>query len=477
MARKSQDDYDGVIYEPSDYIDPKRNRSSGGRQSSSRSNASARRAAPKSQFTLFYILTLIAAVTLCIVIFLVVFNSASNRNNSGLPMPPVTGGIAPPSNAQDNDFPVAIEETTMLLGFIQDITTSDHQVRVLDIENGVVLTLTADATTALTSRYGRVMLFSEFRAGDMVDVSFTRRTNVLRSMSISSDSWEHRNVQDIRVDVVNQTLTHSNNTYRFGRGFMVRYNNEPYSIANVKPIDVVTIRGHLDTVWAVDVIRSHGTLMLVGRDEIMDGRLEIDTDMFVMLDQFEPEGRDLVEGERRLVITGSNIEPFVKLVQINPGEATTVDLADAQLRSGILRLTVNEPFYTLYIGGELTSTSEPIVLPYGTHRVRIERDGFEPWEEEIEVRSPTADLNVALQPIHRTARLLISTEPTGARIFVNEAFVGTAPATALVDQGLNTVRTEMEGYLSISIPVEVATNEHRMIIELQRTGANSDFIP
>jgi hypothetical protein len=29
MAKKSQDDYDGVIYEPSDYIDPKRNRNSG----------------------------------------------------------------------------------------------------------------------------------------------------------------------------------------------------------------------------------------------------------------------------------------------------------------------------------------------------------------------------------------------------------------------------------------------------------------
>ena len=478
MAKKSQNDYDGVIYEPSDYIDPRRSRRSGGAKSGNVQKgavktAAARKPAPQSQFTIFYILTLVAAVTLCIVIFLVVFTARSN--NGGVIQPPSNGSTA--MTDPDNQ-PVAIEETTTFIGFIQEVVPSANQIKVLDIDTGVISTLTADATTTLTSRFGQAMLFSEFREGDMIDVSFTRRTNVLRSMGISSDSWEHRQVKDVRVDVANQTLSYGSETYKFGRGFMVRYRDEPYSISNVKPIDTVTIRGYKNTVWAVDIIRSHGTLVIVGKDEIIDGHVEIDTDVFTMLDSFE--AMDLVEGERRLVIKGANVEPFVKLITINPGEVTTVDLAaeaQLQLRSGVLLLTVSEAFYTLIVNGELKSTNEPVVLPYGAHQIRIEKDEFEPWEETIEVNSPTVDLNARLERIYKIARLLVSTEPEGADIYVDNVFVGRSPVNVPVDMGVHTVMPRLDGYISVTVPVDVRTNEHRMTIELQRRNPGVDIMP
>jgi hypothetical protein len=254
---------------------------------------------------------------------------------------------------------------------------------------------------------------------------------------------------------------------------MVRYNGEPYSVANVKPINEVTIRGHKDTVWSVEVLRSHGTLVIVGMEDIIDGHIEIDTEVFKMLDEFEP--MDLVEGERRLVIKGTNIEPFVELVQINHGEVKTVNLADVQLRSGVLQLTVNEPYYTLTINGEIQSTTEPIVLPYGEHLIRVEKDEFEPYEETIDVSAPTATLNVTLQRIFRIARLMVTTEPSGADIYVDNVFVGRSPVNVPVDMGVRTVMPRLDGYISVTVPVDITTNEHRMTIELQRRNSGGDF--
>jgi hypothetical protein len=115
----------------------------------------------------------------------------------------------------------------------------------------------------------------------------------------------------------------------------------------------------------------------------------------------------------------------------------------------------------------LRSTAEPITLQYGTHVVRVERDDFEPWEEEIEIRSPTVDVNVVLQRIHRIARLIISTEPSGATIFVNGVSFGQSPVNVPVDMGVHTVRTELEGYVSITIPVNVDIAELRQTYVLQ----------
>ena len=63
MAKKSREDYDGVIYEPSDYIDLRRNRRPSGannvRSTPGGNNAPAamRKKSSQSQFTIFYILT------------------------------------------------------------------------------------------------------------------------------------------------------------------------------------------------------------------------------------------------------------------------------------------------------------------------------------------------------------------------------------------------------------------------------------
>jgi len=43
--------------------------------------------------------------------------------------------------------------------------------------------------------------------------------------------------------------------------------------------------------------------------------------------------------------------------------------------------------------------------------------------------------------------------------------------------GLHTVRTQMDGFISLTSPVHVETSEHRVTFELRRRNLDIDLIP
>jgi len=81
----------------------------------------------------------------------------------------------------------------------------------------------------------------------------------------------------------------------------------------------------------------------------------------------------------------------------------------------------------------------------GLHTVGVttredQEEGIPPKETQIYIQEPIPP------PPAGKATLYIMTEPTGARVYVNDQLVGQSPVTVTVDPGVYDIRAELKGY-------------------------------
>ncbi|MEA3313781.1 MAG: PEGA domain-containing protein [Caldisericota bacterium] len=91
----------------------------------------------------------------------------------------------------------------------------------------------------------------------------------------------------------------------------------------------------------------------------------------------------------------------------------------------------------------------------GKYKLSIKKDGYTPYEEEIEtIKGETTNRKITLKKADTF--LTIDSVPTGANLYINNVLVGTTPHTAIdIEPNIYEVRVEKDGYLPFSTTVEV----------------------
>jgi hypothetical protein len=114
---------------------------------------------------------------------------------------------------------------------------------------------------------------------------------------------------------------------------------------------------------------------------------------------------------------------------------------------------------TLRVDGDILGTvpSSPTIEP-GRHQVSIEREGFEPFAQWVELNSgQTITLNVSLTAITlEQGTLLIAGAVSGAQVSVDGRPRGNTPAIVEIEPGQHLVEVRAEGYEPFSQTVTVA---------------------
>ncbi len=92
----------------------------------------------------------------------------------------------------------------------------------------------------------------------------------------------------------------------------------------------------------------------------------------------------------------------------------------------------------------------------GTHLVELRRDGYQVYQVQAVVEANRrTEVSTTLEPVPPVGRLSLSSEPSGARVYLDGAERGLTPLSLEATPGLHEVRVEADGYLAETVTAEV----------------------
>jgi len=433
---KSNDQYDGVVYESTRNISRRED------------HARPRKKQSKNNMAAFYIVTLVIAILLCMIIFTVVFQSIINgRKTSPSPSPP------PPTAAEtasESALPVGLPGCT---GVIKVMDPSGAWIDILDVSAGTSYHLIIKSNTKLQDKSGSPLILQEFEIGDIVDAKYDPQTNETGELTKSSNAWVIRERANILINTGLKTITIDNDAYSYNDNLVTLYNGKPFSLDLLQPIDTLTIAGVRNTVWRVTLVKGHGTLYISNAGNIANGKLELDNSMYG-LEDINPIA--IPEGTHHLVIKGDNIETYISDIVIEANKSQYIKLEDIiKLKAGWLSVQVNTQDYRLYVDNEEKTPDQPVNLTYGSHTVRVEKEGYIKYEQTIDFHDLSSSIKVDLHPLFRLGKIIATSKPDGAQVYVDSAYVGDTPVSVSIEIGQHTLLVSKDGYKSISFSVNV----------------------
>lgn len=417
----------------------------------------------KSEYAVFYIVTLIIAVLVSIILFAYMLNRVRVES----PQIDTSFNI---ENNEDNLDTMADDEGVTSLGVIHHIDSVNRVMHIYDIASRNTIILNIEGSTVLRDRFGQGLVFAEFSLGDIVNSNFNPSNNTVYSLEISNQAWERRLISGIEVNPTNNTITSGQDRFIYTDRTLVFNSGQLSNILDIHPLSIVTMRGVDNIVWFIEIERGFGTIRVINDNQILNGSMEISRSISMALGEsvdIRDKEVNMPEGTHRITVRGSNIAPYTQEIIVNNGETTIVDLSVVPLTSGILTITTNVPTAVVAINGRQVDITQPLSLNYGEYSISAQSPGYQPFQATVTLNTPNQQFHVTLEPEIVTGRIDIRSTPAGAEALVDNAFIGITPVTANIEQGSRNITLRKDGFISTTMSVDVSNDPISVLIELQ----------
>ena len=159
---------------------------------------------------------------------------------------------------------------------------------------------------------------------------------------------------------------------------------------------------------------------------------------------------DLPAGQHRVVIKKDGYESKETLLNIQTEGDRQPKLISLELRSLLvaIKVTSTPDKAKVFLDGSFKGDSPQSIqnILAGKHKVRVEMDGYEPFEQEVEV-SGHDEYHVSAKLQEKYARIKIDTDPTGGEVFLNSEARGKAPVSlGPLQEGEYTIKITKHGF-------------------------------
>ena len=424
------------------------------------SSVSGRKKPPKKTstgFAVFFIATVLIGVVACVIAFALALN-AMRKNAEASASASVRPGVTPPAPTSTAQPGTSVNDRGVTsLAVILAINSADRSVSLYDVSHSRQLSFTIDGTIPLRDKFGQSIVFAELAAGDIIDITCETDTEKLMSIQVSAQAWVRTGVTGVKVDVDNRRVIVGNEKFEYGNYLFARHNGVPFDIAELDSVDTVTMRGYQNALLYVAIEKSHGFITVERNSSILNGSVEIGMETYSLEDA--AKSVKAPEGTYRVVVTGSNISRYETEVTVTAGETASVGLGGVQLRAGRVTIAVNEPGARVTLNDQPKNISVPILLDYGDYVLRVEKEGFEPYEEAFTFREASKDFSIALQPLVKTKRFNVVTSPSGADVYLDNVYVGISPLIVEAEYGVHTLTLRKADYVDVGDWIIVVSDD------------------
>lgn len=417
----------------------------------------------QAEYVQFMFVTIIIGVILCLVVFFAVFISMNKKVTPVQTTMQMQTSINNTTLYTQNLTTHSLEDTTAeieddsleIIAVIMDVNYDRKKIEVYDIEKDKEISLLMKAGAEIKNQYGQVMSLLEFSKGDIVQVVYSRNALEFDSLKISSQAWSLESTTGLEVDTVNSKITIGNKVYRYNNRLIADYGGSS-GMLDLSSIDVVSLKGYKDTVWSLEVKKGHGFVTVTGKERIKNGSVEIDTNIYRTLDEM---GRiTLSEGNHRIVVKGSNIEPYTQEFSVSNIQEVNIDLSDAKIKTGVVLLKSNVDDYALYINDEQHNMNEPLILEYGEYIIKATKDEYKDFNARLLVESETLVLTIDMNPKEevKMGELSVSTDNVKeCNVYVDNTYIGITPVTVKLTYGEHRILVKKDGYVDQSTPITI----------------------
>lgn len=136
--------------------------------------------------------------------------------------------------------------------------------------------------------------------------------------------------------------------------------------------------------------------------------------------------------------------------------------------AGTLQVDAAEPGALVTVDGEpLGPAPQTRPLAPGPHRVRVTKEGREPWEREVQViPGHTARVTARLEA--EPARLRVDADVPGASVFLDRRFLGTTPVeTRDLSPGSHRLNVSAEGYEMYAETLDLGAGPREVVVRFK----------
>ncbi len=163
-------------------------------------------------------------------------------------------------------------------------------------------------------------------------------------------------------------------------------------------------------------------------------------------------------GSHTVKLTKSGYDDWTETVFVISGVYSTVD-AYLEQNTGSIKVSSNPSDAKIYLDGTSKGTTPRTLynVPIGSHTVKLTKSGYTDISNTVTVSSSqTASVSKTLTV--QTGSISVSSNPSGAKIYLDEKYMGTSPKTlSNVPIGTHTIKLTKSGYSDISKTVTVTS--------------------
>ena len=413
-----------------------------------------KRVPQKPQYAAFFIAATFFGAIACIAIFAMAFGPLIGGGEKG---PAFPGPGAPsPGLILESETPAPSGKALSVTGLVTRNNGAAETLDLYEYESGKIVRLSGAAGMEMKDKYGNGMTFEEFAEGEIVDAVYFEGGSI-KSLKINPDTWSFKNITGAGVSVSESAINLINRKYDYDMNTVFSYNGRDFDVSGLDPMDHIDIRGYKNFITRLDLIKSHGFLEFAEGGRISGGRVELDGSLIF---EIGPARREMLpEGNYRAVIRGANIEPMTLEFTLVKDDTFRLSFSSVKYTTGTISVSASEANARLTVNGAEKPLDRVLEYSFGSYNVRVEKEGFAPWEKTVVLDSEAAEVSLEAR-LEKAAgnpicRLEITTDPPGAYIFINGYYIGISPVTTSAEYGEIVIRAQMQGYITVDAPMSI----------------------
>ena len=303
----------------------------------------------------------------------------------------------------------------------------------------------------------------EISQGDILNIEFENKT--IKKIIYPEDFFilgdnENNLLSNFNISELGNEIYSNNEKYKLYENTIVVYDknkNKSIKKTDIKNIDKFYMKGYKDTIYYINIIQFHGNINLKNINKIKNLKIKIDDNIITIpKDNLIP----ISEGNHNITITGDNINDYKTEIFIVAGENLDIDLADIQNKKSVLIIKPNVDDYKLYINdNEVLDIHSPHILNEGEYKIKIIKEGYEIWEQNIIINENSKEIDVELQKIPEPKiKFVITTYPPNAEIYIDNHLIGKSPMKFELEKGNYNFIAKIPGYNDIIKTITIDEN-------------------